>query len=147
MYKKILVPLDGSEPSKHALIAAMESASKWDSELLILSVIPRVSALLYTGHGSIGKDLGVYENELKQIYMKIVNDAREMVRTSHPELTISVSVIKGHVPSKILAVSDREDIDLIVMGSRGLSGIESWFLGSVSKNVVEHCKKPILIVK
>ena len=47
MYDKILVPMDGSEPSKHALRAAMESASKWDSELLILSVIPPISTLLY----------------------------------------------------------------------------------------------------
>ena len=147
MYAKILAPLDGSEPSKRALKAALELASKWGSELLILSVIPRISALLYTGHCSMGMDLETYENELGHIYKKIVDDAMEMVTANHPELKVSVSVLKGHVPSTILEISDHKDVDLIVMGSRGLSGIESWFLGSISKNVVEHCKKPKLIVK
>ena len=148
MYAKILVPMDGSEPSKHALRAAMESASKWGSELLILSVIPPVSTLVYVEEGEFMLEyLEMYEKDLNRIHMKIVDEAKEMVMANHPELKVSIEVLNGHVPSRILEGSVRDDIDLIVMGSRGLSGIKSWFLGSVSKNVVEHCKKPILIVK
>ena len=147
MYKKILVPMDGSDSSKHALKAAMESASKWGAELQIVSVIPPISALLYGGVGNAMVDLDEYEQWLEQAHIDVLNNAKEMVKENHPELEVSTSLLKGHVPSEIIKVSDSDDIDLIVMGSRGQSGIKSWFLGSVSKNVVEHCKKPILIVK
>ncbi len=150
MYKKILVPMDGSEASKHALKAAMESASKWDAELVLLTFIPPVSTLLYGGTGSLMVNMDAYARaraQLERVHQRVLKDAEKMVEESHPELKVSMSLCKGHVPSKILEVSDKDDIDLIVMGSRGLSGLKSWFLGSVSKNVVEHCKKPILIVK
>ena len=136
--------MDGSESSKQALKVAMESASKWGAELLIVSVIPPVSALLY---GARAIYLDEYVQWLEQVHIKVLDDAKEMVKENHPELKVSVSLLKGHVPSTIIKASDSDDINLIVMGSRGLSGIKSWFLGSVSKNVVEHCKKPILIVK
>ncbi len=147
MYKKILVPIDGSEHSIHALGHAMESASKWGAALLIVSVIPPISAYLYSGYGSYVVDFDEYEKQLKQIHLKILQDAKNKVNEEYPEVGVSVKLAHGHVPSKILRISEQEDVDLIVMGSRGLSGIKSWFLGSVSKYVVEHCKKPILIVK
>jgi len=147
MYKKMLVPIDGSEPSIHALGHAVESASKWGAELLIVSVIPPISAFLYSGYGSYVADFDEYEKHLKQIHLKILQDAKNKVNEEYPELKISVKLAHGHVPSKILSISEQEDADLIVMGSRGLSGIKSWFLGSISKYVAEHCKKPILIVK
>jgi len=147
MYKKILVPVDGSEPSIHALGHAMESASKWEAELLIISIIPPISAFLYSGYGSYVVNFDEYEKRLKQIHLRILQDAKNKVNEEHPELNVSVKLAHGHVPTQILRISEQEDVDLMVMGSRGLSGIKSWFLGSVSKNVVEHCKKPILIVK
>jgi len=147
MYKKILVPIDGSEPSIHALGHAMEYASKWGAALLIASIIPPISAFLYSGYGSYVADFDEYEKHLKQIHLKILQDAKNKVNEEYPELNVSVKLAHGHVPTKILSISEQENVDLIVMGSRGLSGIKSWFLGSVSKNVVEHCKKPILIVK
>ncbi len=147
MYKKILVPMDGSESSKHALKAAMESASKWDAELVLLTVIPPVSALLYGGTGSLMVNIDAYDKQLEKVHQKVLDDAQKMVKEDYSELEVSTYLRKGHVPSEILEMSNQADIDLIVMGSRGLSGIKSWFLGSVSKNVVERCKKPILIVK
>lgn len=143
----MLVPIDGSASSIHALGYAMESASKWSAELLILSVIPPVSTFLYSGYGGYIVDFDEYEKHLKQIHLKILQDAKKKVSEEHPEVNVSLKLTHGHIPTKILSISEQEDVDLIVMGSRGLSGIKSWFLGSVSKYVVEHCKKPILIVK
>lgn len=143
----MLVPIDGSEHSIHALGSAMESASKWDAEILIISVIPPISDFLYSGYGGYIPDFDEYEKHLKQIHLKILQDAKNKVNEEHPEVNVSVKLAHGHVPSKILNISEQEDVDLIIMGSRGLSGIKSWFLGSVSKHVVEHCKKSILIIK
>ena len=147
MYKKILVPMDGSEASKHALKAAMESASKWGADIELLTVVPPVSELLYGGMGDIMVNIDAYHEQLVQVHKQFLHEAVEMVKEYHPELKVSKSILNGHVPTKILEESNKDDIDVIVMGSRGLSGIKSWFLGSVSKNVVEHCRKPILIVK
>jgi len=145
MYKKILVPVDGSEPSKHALATAMDSASKWDAELEILTVIPPVTSLLYAEPVTIVVE--EFKEQLEKIHQKILQEATERVKEKHPELKIATKLRQGHVSTMILQESDKEDIDLIVMGSRGLSGLKCWFLGSVSRSVVEHCKKPILIVK
>ena len=120
--------MDGSEHSKHALEAAMESASKWDAELLIVSVIPPVSALFYGEPGNTMIKIDEYEQWLKQAHVNVLDDAKEMVKENHPELKVSVSLLKGYVPSMILKASDSDDIDLIVMGNRGLSGISSWVL-------------------
>ena len=147
MYKRILVPMDGSEPSKHALKAAMESASKWGAELLIVSVIPPVSALLFGGEEGIMVNIDEYEKQLERVHMRVLDDAKEMVKKNHPELKVSVSLLKGCVPFAILDVSCSNDIDLIVMGSRGLKGLSGWLLRSTSRHIVEHYTKPILIVK
>ncbi len=147
LYKKILVPMDGSEPSKNALLAAMESASKWGAELLIVSVIPPVSALLFGGEEDIMVNTDEHEKQLERVHMIVLDDAKEMVKKDHPELKVSVSLLKGRVPSAILDVSYSNDIDLIVMGSRGLTGLSGWLLGSTSRHIVEHYTKPILIVK
>ena len=70
MYKKILVPVDGSEPSKHALATAMDSASKWDAELEILTVIPPVTSLLYAEPVTIVVE--EFKEQLEKIHQKIL---------------------------------------------------------------------------
>jgi len=60
---------------------------------------------------------------------------------------VSTQVKKGYVATKILKASEEEEVDLIVIGSRGLGGLTGWFLGSVTNHVVNHCTKPILVVK
>jgi len=147
MFKKILVALDGSEPSNNALSFAIELASTWRAELLILSVMPPESKLFYASSGTPLINVEEYLESLRKVYLKVLKDAEKKVEKGHPEINVSTVLRKGHVSSEIIDAADSEEVDLIVMGSRGLSGIKSWFLGSTSKNVVEHCKKPIFIVK
>ena len=146
MFEKILVAIDGSEPSNHALRYAAESALKWDAELIILTVIPQTSALLYAGEGRSIVYLDEYEKAMEDAYLRVLSKAENGVK-EYPDLKYSVKLTKGHVPTKIIEFAKDENVDLIVMGSRGLSGIKSWVLGSTSKHVVDHCTKPILIVK
>ena len=55
-------------------------------------------------------------------------------------------ILKGNPAEKILDFADEHDIDLIVVGSLGKSGIERFALGSVSEKVVRHAKVPVLVV-
>jgi len=60
---------------------------------------------------------------------------------------VSTQIKKGYVAKKIVKASEDVEVDLIVIGSRGLGGLTGWFLGSVTNHVVNHCTKPILVVK
>ena len=130
----------------------MEFALKWEAELLVVSVIPPVPANVYRESGNFimhtrMRDLEEFDKTIERAHMKVLLDAENMVKEGHPELKITPILEKRHVSIRIMEIAEEEDVDLIVMGNRGLSGIKSWFLGSVSKHIVEHCKKPILIVK
>jgi nucleotide-binding universal stress UspA family protein len=62
-------------------------------------------------------------------------------------MKIEIKLLEGKPSSTIVNTAEEFDVDLIVIGSRGIGGITGWILGSTSRNVVESCTKPILVVK
>ena len=147
MYKTILVATDGSEPAKHAVKYAAISAEKWGASLLILSVVPPPSAI-YLGMGGYTDDFDIeYEKALMSYHVGVLEAAKKTLKELYPELQVSTQLKKGYVPTKILKATEESNVDLIVIGSRGLGGLTGWFLGSVTNHVVNHCTKPILVVK
>ncbi len=147
MYKKILVATDGSEPAKNAAEYAAETAEKWGADLLLLTVAPPPS-VNFTSVGGFSADYNVdYEKSLMSYYVGVLEDAKKSLKEKHIELDITTQIKKGHPARKIVEVSETDDVDLIVIGSRGHGGLTGWFLGSVSNYVVNHCTKPILVVK
>jgi len=153
MFGKILVAVDGSEPSNRALDYAVEIAGKWNSELTILSVVPRVMLPLFPDEGfgsapiAAYRNMGRYEEKMRSIYQNVLDDAVKEVRAKNPELKIVEMIQDGRPSSAIVNAAEKNGVDLIVMGSRGIGGITGWILGSTSRRVVESCTKPILIVK
>jgi len=147
MFSKILSPIDGSEPSDRSLTYAMNQASKYNAELIILSVIEPISALLYGDEDFPTLNIDEYEEAMEKSHKEVLILAEERVKESHPELKTRAILSKGHVGNSIIEIARKEDVDLIVMGNRGLTGLSGWLLGSTSRHVVEHCTKPILIVK
>ena len=147
MFCKILIPVDGSEPSNHALTYAIEQATQHDAELIVMTVIEPTPSLLYGDDEFPGINIEEYEDAMEKSHKQVLIQAEEKVRVAHPEMKIRSILSKGHVAMRIMEIAGKEDVDLIVMGSRGLSGLSGWVLGSTSRYVVEHCTKPILIVK
>lgn len=146
MYKKILVATDGSENSKHAMNYAMGTAAKWNAELLILTVIPRLLSYVTPLEGS-PVYMPQFDEDLKNAYSSISMQAAETVMKEQPKVEVRSLLKRGRPKEVILEVADEEDVDLVIVGSRGLGGISGWVLGSTSRHVVECCKKPVLIVK
>lgn len=144
LFKRILIATDGSEHAKHALQYALDFAKKWSSELLIVSVVPPFPPQLTAGPGF---NIGGYIDELEQSYLQILNKAEEHVKNRSSEIIVSTKLGNGRPADVIIDTAEKENVDLIVMGSRGYGGITGWILGSTSKHVVEHCTKPILIIK
>ncbi len=147
MYKNILVATDGSEQSKHAVESAATSAEKWGANLLVLTVVPPPSTI-FTDIGGFSVDYSAnFEKTLMLYYVGVLEDAKKSLKEKHPDLNVSTQIKKGYVSKKILEASENAGVDLLVIGSRGLGGLTGLFLGSVSNYVVNHCKKPTLVVK
>ena len=153
MFKRILVAIDGSEPSKRALSYAVEMAERWDAELLMLTVIPRVMLPVFSDEGfgaaplASSAGFGDYQERLRKLYEDVLRGAEEEVRANHPQLKLKTRLEEGRPSTTIVRVAEEEDVDLIVIGSRGIGGITGWILGSTSRKVVDLCKKPVLVVK
>jgi nucleotide-binding universal stress UspA family protein len=145
LISKILVGVDGSPSSTKALSWAAEIASKWDALLLIISVIPPLTPLVYMGAAPMY--IEEYDRVSRIAKQKIIDEAVKFVRGKSPDLKVETRISKGR-PSEIIQQTVREEnVDLIVLGSKGIGGVTGWFLGSTSSKVVNVCEKPVLIIK
>ena len=153
MYKKILVAFDGSEASKHALDHAVNIAEPYGAEIIVLSVVPRVMMPVFPDEGfgaapiTAAQDMSEYQSKMKGIYNMSLEDAKKDINEHFPGLKVTTKLMEGRPSATIVSEADTQEADLIVIGSRGIGGITGWILGSTSRNVVESCTKPILVVK
>ena len=146
MFKKILIATDGSEHAKHALNYAVESAVKWGAKLIILTVVPPISPLVYSSKYNAPYIPELMDNH-RESHQRILSEAANIVKNKQLDIEVVTRLEEGRPSNVIVEIGKEEDIDLIVMGSRGLGGITGWVLGSTSRHVVESCTKPILIIK
>ena len=144
MITKILVAVDGSESSKNALEQALEHSAKWNAELLIVSVVPPISSVTYLGQHEY---ITHYREFLRESQKKVLTEVSSIVKNHYPDIKFETRLEEGRPSDAIVDIAAKEDVDLIVMGSRGMGGIRGWVLGSTSRSVVNSCTKPILIVK
>jgi len=153
MYEAILVPIDGSEPSRHALEHAISIASKFGASLKLLAVVPQVVLPVFPDEGfgtaplTAAKDMARYQDKMKELYEGVLTEAQAKITEEHPEVKVDTTLREGRPSATIVEVAEDDGVDLIVIGSRGVGGITGWILGSTSRRVVDSCTKPILIVK
>ena len=147
LYKKILVATDGSEQAQNALEHAAISAQKWGALLTILSVVPPPTPMIL-GDVQFGRDFSLdLEKAFTAYHLGVLDEAKKTLKAKYPSVSVTTQLKKGTVALKIIEASENEDLDLIIIGSRGLSGLSCFLLGSISNYVVNHCKKPVLVVK
>lgn len=138
-YSRIVVAYDGSTLGKKSLEMAKYLA-KQDEKVEV-----HVLHAIYHGFGA---DYGLYEGfrEKEQEKLEsILNEAKEVVGDLPNK--VDYVVLKGSPSEMILEYARNRDIDLIIIGSRGLSKIKELVLGSVSYNIVQHAQCPVLIAK
>lgn len=142
MFRKVLVPVDGSDCSWKGLAYAEEIAEKFSSQLLVLNVEQVYNANLL----ALPMD-NVYMDQMSSEVGEnlILKAAQEKIKTYTGKVQFFSE--KGHPAEQILIVAGKMQCDLIVMGSRGLSGIAEFLLGSVSTRITEHSRIPVLVVK
>lgn len=142
---KILIPFDGSEPSKNAIFKGMASGIFKDAEIHIITVIPS-PVVMPTKNSYIGHDM------LDAIAKANKTQAEEVMETAKAIFKeaggVASAVIKeGDPAEEILTYADELNVDMIVMGNRGLGTFRKILLGSVSSKVVSNASCSVLIFK
>ena len=139
--KKILVPVDFSKCSEHALRVASDLAKKHNAEIIALHMMGLSGGVL-TNMQTQQMLEGIYYVKLAQKRFKefLDKDYLKGVR-----VTDSVYNYKDF--SEINTVADENNVDIIIMGSHGSSGLTEVFVGSNTEKVVRHSEIPVLVVK
>ncbi len=155
-YRRILVPYDASEMSDKALKRAIEIAKSNQSDIFIIHVIPeipissrQISSIKTSDKGEI-----LITPSTKEIYDKMESDMNSVIEAkmkdySKKQINIESSIKIGSIVETIVKFTKEKDIDLIVFGNKGLSGLSGFFKGldSVSRRVAEKTSCDILIVR
>lgn len=146
---KILVPVDGSEPSFDAAALAAVVAEKFGADLRALHVVRieqslRILGIYATNYSDlVDKHLDAAKKETAAWFERIRGEAKARnVSVSTEVLTTSFSVA-----GEIVNFAEKNSIDLIVMGTRGLSGFTKLVMGSVATGVVQYASCPVLTVR
>jgi nucleotide-binding universal stress UspA family protein len=146
MFQHILVATDGSDHALQAARIAAEIAQKFGSKVTLLSVYDPPAfapAILPSIEPAIAPDA----------VMRLGEEVQEAVERRTGEVFEQAGVAYtpirevGRPVAMIIEVAQREKADLIVMGSRGLGGVESFLLGSVSDRVLHQAHCPVLIAR
>ena len=138
-FKTILNPVDGSAHSKRATQYAIELAKQFDSQIILLHCHSRYPAILA-------------EPYFQQAVNKIIKASEELVipfveLLDQSEVEHDVRILEGPTGERIADVARIEEVDLIVMGSRGVSDFEGLILGSVAHQVLHKSDCPVFIAK
>lgn len=140
---RIAVPFDGSEPGMKALETAIILAKQDERiELDVIKVVDIPPPVYYGAHGY---NVVMVREEALKVAKEELNKVEERLNTL-PNKTRTI-LLEGSAAPTIVEFIKNHNPDLVVMGSRGLSGIKEMFLGSVSHYVVQKSSCPVFIVK
>lgn len=146
MFKKILVPLDGSPPAEAALAPAMQLARATGAEILLLRSIQ----LVYTAMPMVaGEYEWIWPEYAREDSRREVREYLDDLRRLHncDECHVRAIALEGDPASGIVDTAEEEDVDLIVMSSHGHTGVRRAVLGSVTERVLHTVSCPVLVTR
>ncbi|MBI4304750.1 MAG: universal stress protein [Chloroflexi bacterium] len=152
MYKRILVPLDGSALAEHSVASAADLAERFSASLLLLFVLDRPEAMdpdaarrmsPSVNRGRANGGVAVLDRPAHRVgeYLKKV-----AAGISIPNV-VKTSVEFGDAAGQILKTSEVEGIDLIAMTTRGRSGVVRGLLGSITDRVIRGSRVPVFVMR
>ena len=140
---KRLLPIDGSKSSLNA--------AKYTSKMAKNSRSP-VSVTLISVHDDIGLGhvkqfvaksvVDDYLRELSEKELKAAQKVLDAARVKH-----NMAIKRGHIAEEIMALANKDKVDMIVMGAKGRSGFVDVLIGSAAQRVSSSAKQPVLLIK
>jgi nucleotide-binding universal stress UspA family protein len=140
IFSKILIAIDGSDASMDAADYAISVSKQPNAELYALHVI-RADVDLFGPHET-SEFMTTMRNEGEKYMDRVRLNANEKNIQIKTEIISSTNIAGG-----IVDYAEENNIDLIVIGTRGLSGFKKLLLGSVATNVVTYARCPVMVVK
>jgi nucleotide-binding universal stress UspA family protein len=146
---KIMVGIDGSKESINAADYAIDIAKKHNAELIAVNVLTSDIGYTYSSPGvespplTIREIILLAEDEVKKWF----NDVKEKADKNGVRFRSEIIIAKKSTVSSMLDYAEEQNINLIVIGTRGRSGIKKMLLGSIASGLVTYAACPVLVVK
>jgi universal stress protein A len=141
--KKILCPVDFSEPSFEALKVAIELAQTYGAELILINVVQPVQAVAAPGVPA-SYTTAQYFEEMSEAARK---SFEEIVGNRIPKgVTVQTKVLRGQPADEIVKEAESEKVNIIVTSTHGWTGWRRFIFGSVAEKVVRLSSCPVLTV-
>ena len=138
LYMNILVPLDGSDYSKKALLQACDMAKNYQANLILLYVVDKSPSLNLL-------DRNEYLKILRRFGKKVLIKGKETAKDKGIDTTTVMK--EGNITNEIVKLAKSKKCNLIIVGSKGLGATARFFLGSISNKLANNSPCSILIVK
>jgi len=144
VYKKMLVPLDGSEFSECVLDHVRAIAIGCQvPEVVLLGVAEPVTHQAYYMVG-IEDQIGNMQKETEKYVESYLSKSADSLKKD--DIAAQTAVVSGRPAEEILDYANKNQVDLIIMSTHGRSGFSRWVLGSVTDRVVRNSKAPVLTI-
>lgn len=140
--KTILVPTDFSENAINACEYAVGIAQKLQARIILLNVFHIPMIVGDVPEGPLMPDF----EELKGLSYKKLEEAKAEIDRRYPNVHLNIYSIQGFAVSEITDFAERNNIDLIIMGTQGASGLQELIIGSNTASVIEDAKCPVLAI-
>lgn len=153
-FSRVLVAIDGSTSSMHAIDYAISIAVKNDSQLIILYVIDfykythlSSSIILAPTFGS--EKYLEEKSEAEKLMNKIKENFKLKINDNTKSKKLKTEIVEGakSVATTIMEYAESENVDIIIVGSRGRTSFKKLLLGSVSSNVIKNAHCAVLVVR
>jgi len=145
MYRKVLIPLDGSDAAE-CVFPHVQAIARGDDEVDVV-LLRVIGPLPVPGEHVIGMseaDRTRLESQYRSMAQSYLEEATK--RLVAGGLSVRGDVVEGSPAAAIIDYADQNEPDLIIMATHGSTGMGRWALGSVADKVVRHVKVPVLLV-
>ena len=144
MYKKILVPLDGSKRAEVILPHVEGLAHKYQSTVILMQVIELMPIMSPPGQ----PDMTFYQVEFDRRRQNAEDYLRNVQsKLQDKGIETKYAIIEGASVASIIEIATQEDVDLIAMASHGRSGLAQVFYGSVAAGLLQRIDRPLLLIR
>ncbi|CAM3819982.1 universal stress protein [Polynucleobacter antarcticus] len=140
---KILLPVDGSKSSLNAAKYVAKLAKDLQSKCTVTLI--SVHDDIGLGHVKEFVSSSVIDDYLREVSEKELRGAQKVLAAAG--VKHSMVIKRGNVATEIITLANKEKSDMIVMGSKGRSGILDTVMGSIAQKVSSNAKQPVLLVK
>lgn len=146
MYRKILIPTDGSELCRSAALKGIEFAREAGGEIVAFHAIPATSYMLYTESGPSDLMVEQFEKEARARGERLTSEIVQLAQDAGVRAQ-ALCLSNDHPWEGIIEAADRTSCDLIFMASHGRKGLSALLLGSETTKVLTHTKTAVLVYR